>query len=55
MTDKNDEESPRPKGLPLLSLAPEIDTVDIYDSSVKLSELLTIYEGVMIDFFRGNW
>ena len=55
MTDKNNEEPPRPKGLELHSKAPQIDTVDIFDNPVNLNELLKTFDGVLIDFFRGNW
>ncbi len=51
----NAEEPPRPKGLDLNIEAPQIDTVDIYDNQVSLSKLLNEYNGVLIDFFRGNW
>ena len=55
MIDKNNEEPPRPKGLQINAKAPLIDTVDIYDNPVKFSELLKIFNGILIDFFRGNW
>ncbi|MFX1502751.1 MAG: hypothetical protein ACFFDH_17450 [Promethearchaeota archaeon] len=55
MAEINKEEPPRPKGLILHSKAPQIDTTDIYDNPVKLDELLLSYNGVLIDFFRGNW
>jgi hypothetical protein len=51
----NAEEPPRPKGLDLNTLAPQIKTVDIYDNPINLSKLLNEYNGVLIDFFRGNW
>lgn len=51
----NDEEPPRPKGIDINIKAPQIDTVDIYENQINLSELLKDYEGVLIDFFRGNW
>ena len=53
--DIKNEEPLRPKGLQLYIYAPEIDTVDIYDNPVKLETLLKTYNGVLIDFFRGNW
>jgi len=55
MTNSNEEEPPRPKGLQLNSNAPMIDTVDIYDNPINLNDLLRTYNGVLIDFFRGNW
>ncbi|MFX1530209.1 MAG: hypothetical protein ACFFBC_03765 [Promethearchaeota archaeon] len=51
----NDEEPPRPEGIELNIKAPQINTVDIYDKEVNLNELLRVYNGVLIDFFRGNW
>ncbi|MHA2280835.1 MAG: hypothetical protein ACXAC5_08285 [Promethearchaeota archaeon] len=51
----NAEEPPRPKGIDTNRKAPQIDTVDIYDNQVNLSKLLNDYNGVLIDFFRGNW
>ena len=51
----NAEEPPRPKGIDINIEAPQIDTVDIYDNKVNLGNLLNEYNGVLIDFFRGNW
>jgi len=51
----NAEEPPRPNGISTEIKAPQIDTVDIYDNQVNLSILLKEYNGVLIDFFRGNW
>ncbi|MCK4286211.1 MAG: hypothetical protein KAX18_08405 [Candidatus Lokiarchaeota archaeon] len=51
----NAEEPPRPKGIETNMEAPQIDTVDIYDNQVNLSKLLNEFNGVLIDFFRGNW
>ncbi|MHA2390348.1 MAG: hypothetical protein ACXAEX_00120 [Promethearchaeota archaeon] len=51
----NAEEPPRPKGIGININAPSIDTVDIYDNPFNLSEMLKEYDGVLIDFFRGNW
>jgi len=50
-----DEEPPRPKGLPVGSDAPLFDTQDIYGNNIILSQLLKTFNGVLIDFFRGNW
>ena len=51
----NDEEPPRPSGLPESSIAPNFDTIDIYGKKINLETLLEEYNGVLIDFFRGNW
>ena len=50
-----EEEPPRPKGLPVGTKAPSFDTTDIYENNVNLNKLLELYDGVLIDFFRGNW
>ena len=52
MTEK---EPPRPLGLPVGTKAPEFNTVDIYENTISLTKLLENYDGVLIDFFRGNW
>ena len=49
------EEPPRPDGLPVNSIAPNFDTKDVYGKIMNLENLLEQYDGVMIDFFRGNW
>jgi hypothetical protein len=51
----NGEEPPRPNGLPTGVSAPRIDTKDINGNIVNLKNLLEKYNGVLIDFFRGNW
>jgi hypothetical protein len=51
----NDEEPPRPEGIDINLKAPQIDTVDIFDNPINLADLLKDYNGVLIDFFRGNW
>lgn len=51
----NNEEPPRPNGLPNGSNAPFIDTKDIDGKTINLKKLLEEYNGVLIDFFRGNW
>jgi hypothetical protein len=51
----NAEEPPRPKGIDINKNAPSINTVDIYDNPINLSKILDEYNGVLIDFFRGNW
>lgn len=50
-----EEEPPRPKGLPVGMKAPKFDTVDIYGNEISLATLLDNYDGIIIDFFRGNW
>jgi len=49
------EEPPRPSGLPAGSIAPIFDTKDIYGKEMNLENLLEKFDGVLIDFFRGNW
>lgn len=49
------EEPPRPNGLQLNSIAPIFDTKDVYGNKMNLESLLEKYNGVMLDFFRGNW
>jgi len=51
----NDDEPPRPSGIPAHSKAPLFDTKDIYGNEINLKKLLEVYSGVLIDFFRGNW
>ncbi|MFX1316651.1 MAG: hypothetical protein ACFE9T_12365 [Promethearchaeota archaeon] len=51
----NNREPPRPSGLSIGAIAPQIDTKDIYGNAINLVKLLELYDGVMIDFFRGNW
>jgi len=51
----NDEEPLRPNGLRTGALAPQIDIKDINGKTVNLKSLLNNYNGVLIDFFRGNW
>jgi hypothetical protein len=51
----NYEEPPRPSGLLENSTAPAFNTKDVYGNEMNLENLLKIYNGVMIDFFRGNW
>ncbi len=55
MEGSKTEEPPRPKGLNLNTKAPLIDTIDIYENPINLNDLLKTYDGVLIDFFRGNW
>ena len=51
----NDVEPPRPNGLPTGVTAPFIDTKDINGNLINLKKLLEEYNGLLIDFFRGNW
>ncbi len=51
----NADEPPRPKGISTNREAPQINTVDIYDNPINLSKFLNEFNGVLIDFFRGNW
>jgi len=51
----DNEEPPRPKGIDVNIKAPLINTVDIYDNAINLHELLNDFNGILIDFFRGNW
>ncbi len=55
MDNINNEEPPRPEGLNLNTKAPLFDTIDIYENPINLNNLLKTYDGVLIDFFRGNW
>ena len=49
------EEPIRPKGLHIHTKAPLINTIDTDDKPINLDKLLKKYDGVLIDFFRGNW
>lgn len=51
----SEEETPRPRGININTKAPMINTVDIYGKNIDLTTLLKTYNGVLIDFFRGNW
>ncbi|MFW9895538.1 MAG: hypothetical protein ACFFD7_07025 [Candidatus Thorarchaeota archaeon] len=51
----NAEEPPRPKGINTGIDAPHIITIDIYDNPINLTEMLNQCDGILIDFFRGNW
>lgn len=51
----NNEETQRPRGLRLHVKAPMINTIDIYGSTINLTNLLKEYNGVIVDFFRGTW
>jgi hypothetical protein len=43
------------KGLSLNSKAPLFDCSDIYGNIVKLGNLLSEYDGILLEFFRGAW
>ncbi|MBY9016811.1 MAG: hypothetical protein KGD68_14065 [Candidatus Lokiarchaeota archaeon] len=43
------------KGLMTGSKAPMIDTVDIHEKEINLTDVLQDYRGLLIDFFRGAW
>jgi peroxiredoxin len=45
----------RPKGLAIGMKAPNFETKDVDNNDINLSEMLKKFDGVMIDFFRGNW
>jgi len=51
----NDEEPPRPKGIDINTKTPQINTKDIYGDPFNLIDTLKKYNGILIDFFRGNW
>ena len=53
--NSSEEAPPRPNGLQTFTKAPLIETADIYDNPINLKDLLKTYDGVLIDFFRGNW
>jgi peroxiredoxin len=50
-----EQEPPRPLGLSVGAKAPEFNTVDIYGNKISLTKFLEDYDGILIDFFRGNW
>ncbi len=50
-----EEDTPRPSGIDIGSRAPDFDTVDIDGNRINLDDMLREYNGVLIDFFRGNW
>ncbi len=55
MVNSNEEEPPRPKGLLIHIAAPMFEAVDVYENPIILNDLLKTYDGVLLDFFRGNW
>ena len=42
-------------GLPLGTKAPLIDTKDVFEQNINMTEILQNHSGVLIDFFRGAW
>jgi hypothetical protein len=51
----DNEEPPRPSGIDINIKAPLINTIDIYENQINLNEILNDFNGVLLDFFRGNW
>lgn len=49
------ETSKSEERLPLDSVAPLIDTIDIFNNKVDLTEILRDNDGVIIDFHRAAW
>ena len=43
------------KGIPLGVKAPTVETKDIYNNNINLTNFLQKYNGILIDFFRGAW
>jgi len=41
--------------LPIDADAPLIDTVDVFDNEINLTEILKENNGVIIDFHRAAW
>jgi len=46
----NDEEPPRPSGLPTSSKVPLFDTKDIYGNEINLKKFLEVYKCDLIIF-----
>ena len=42
-------------GLPKGTLAPVINTKDVFENIINLTELLRDNRGIIVDFFRGAW
>ncbi len=42
-------------GLPIGTIAPVINTKDVFENTVNLTELLRDNRGIIVDFFRGAW
>ncbi len=53
MSDK--EPSNSDERLPLDTNAPMIDTVDVFNNEINLTEILKENRGVIIDFHRAAW
>lgn len=43
------------KGLPLGTIAPSINTTDVFENEINLTELYKEHRGVFLDFSRGAW
>ena len=43
------------QGLPIGIKAPMIDTTDIVDMKINLTDILATHKGVLLEFFRGAW
>lgn len=43
------------KGLPIGTEAPIIDTFDVFENKIILTELYKNYRGIFLDFSRGAW
>jgi hypothetical protein len=41
--------------LPIGTKVPIIDTVDVFNNKINLTELLQTNRGLIIDFHRGAW
>lgn len=42
-------------GLPIGTIAPVINTKDIFENIINSTELLRGNRGIIVDFFRGAW
>ena len=52
----SDKETPKSEErLPLGTDAPIIDTIDVFNNEINLTEILKENNGVIIDFHRGAW
>ena len=51
----NGETSNSEERLPLDTDAPLIDTVDVFNNKINLTEILKENNGIIIDFHRAAW
>ena len=52
----SDKETPKSEErLPLEADAPLIETIDVFNNEINLTEILKEKNGVIIDFHRGAW